>query len=169
MLFYDVAYDSRWYHTDEIMGLVHGVNPIYRQFSAPIPIFSNHYPKATEYFAALVIQTFHNFQVAKIYNLLLVFAVAAYSAEFFRRAGSIGPFSTLLISATALNPVSASQLATFYVDGAFGSSLTLVVMAIVNLSFRPERFDRVLLILATSLAVAIKLLVSLMWQSPSLF
>ena len=70
--------------------------------------------------------------------------------------GLTGRFSTLLIPATALSPVSAFQLATFYVDGAFGSSLTLVVIVIVNLSFRPERFDRVLLILAASLAVAIK-------------
>jgi hypothetical protein len=63
------------YHADAILGLLHGVNPIYGQFSGAEPMWSNHYPKATWYFAG------------KIYNFLLIFAAMAFAVGFFRREG----------------------------------------------------------------------------------
>lgn len=156
VFFYDMSFDGRWYHTDAILGLLRGVNPIYQQFSAPNVIFANHYPKATWYFAALVIHTFHNFQLGKIYNPLLIFASAAYAAHFFRQLGLSGGYAKLLVAATALNPIAASQLTTYYIDGAMGSLMSLAVMIIVNLILHGAALDRLLFVLVASLAISIK-------------
>jgi hypothetical protein len=85
--FYDSSDDGRNYHADAILGLLHGVNPIYGQFSGAEPMWSNHYPKATWYFAAVVIHLFDNYQLGKIYNFLLIFAAMAFAVGFFRREG----------------------------------------------------------------------------------
>jgi hypothetical protein len=66
ILFYDITLDGRWYHTDIILGLLQGINPIYQNIPGLDPVWPNHYPKAMEYFSTLVIHNFHYFQLGKI-------------------------------------------------------------------------------------------------------
>jgi hypothetical protein len=156
VFFYDTATDGRWYHADAILGLLHGINPINSQIPAIIPVYANHYPKASWYFAAFVIHCFHLYQLGKIYNFLLIFACGLYAYDFFRRYGIRAMYAVLLAGATALNPVAASQMLTYYVDGALGSLLTLLILAIVNLIFKPGRYDWWVAIFAMSLACSMK-------------
>ena len=153
---YDVSWDGRSYHADAIMGMLDGVNPIYSPIPAVVPVYANHYPKATWYFAALVIHLFHNYQLGKIYTFLLMFACAAYAASFFRRQGLSGGYCVVLVAATALNPVAASQMTSYYIDGALASLITLMVMAAASMVFRPARFDHAIFVLSASLAIAMK-------------
>ena len=156
VFFYDMSGDGRFYHADAIIALLKGVNPIYAPIPAPSPLWSNHYPKATWYFAAFVIHTFHNFQLGKIYTFLLAFACAAYVGDFFRRLGLNDKYSAALAAAAALSPIVAAQLVSYYLDGAMASLLALVFVAIINLIFAPARFDRAIFVLSASLAMAIK-------------
>jgi hypothetical protein len=153
---YDMSFDGRWYHADAILALLHGVNPVYTRISAPHPLWANHYPKATWYFAALTIHAFHNYQLGKIYNFLLMLACGAYAWSFFRRHGLRGKYSVMLTIVTALSPVAAAQMVTVLSDGAMASLMTLIVMTSVNTLFRPIRFDRALFLLSASLVIAIK-------------
>jgi len=154
--FYDSSDDGRNYHADAILGLLRGVNPIYGQFRGAEPVWSNHYPKATWYFAAVVIHLFHNYQLGKIYNFLLIFAAMAFAVRFFRWQGLGEPVSVLLGAIAAFSPVALSQINTFYVDGAIGSLMILILLSGVNIVFRAERLDRVVFVLAASLAIAVK-------------
>jgi hypothetical protein len=56
----------------------------------------------------------------------------------------------------AFSPVALSQMNTFYVDGAIGSLMVLIILAGVNIVFRAERLDRTVFVLAASLAIAVK-------------
>ena len=156
MYFYDGSADGRWYHADAILGLLHGANPIYGVIPATQPVWANHYPKGAWYFSALIIHSFHSYQLGKVYNFLLVLSSGLYAADFFRKSGLTRHSSALFAVAAALTPVTAAQLLTYYVDGALASLLTLAVMATVNLLFRQSRLDRLVFVAASSLAMAIK-------------
>jgi hypothetical protein len=153
---YDSSADGRAYDTDAILGLLHGINPIYAQFPAVEPLWSNHYPKATWYFAAVVIHTFHNFQLGKIYNFLLIFAALAYALKFFRQEGFSARTSTVLAAIAAFSPVAVAQMATYYVDGALGSLMVVVILSGINAVFRPSPLDRIIFALAASFAIGMK-------------
>jgi hypothetical protein len=154
----DTSFDGRWYHADAILALLRGIDPLYQQIPSPSghPLYSNHYPKATWYFAALTIHTFHEYQLGKLYNPLLILASTCYAFVFFGRFGMRGSYRWLLTPVVLLSPVPVSQLTTYYADGAFGSLMTIVIMAIIALLVRPNRLDRILLVLSTSLLVALK-------------
>jgi hypothetical protein len=109
-----------------------------------------------EYFSALVIHNFHYFQLGKIYNFLLMFASASYAGVFFRRLGIKGRRLLLLVAVTAISPVVASQMVSYFVDGAMASLLSLMLMTIVSTVFFQGRFDRALFVFAASLAMAVK-------------
>jgi hypothetical protein len=156
LFFYDASTDGRWYHADAILGLLHDINPIYAQFPADQPVWSNHYPKATWYFAALLIHASGCYQIGKVYNFLLMFACAFYGADFFRRLGVSRWHSGFLTFALAANPVAVAQMATYYVDGALGSLLALLILASVNIVFKPGALDWIVFILSASLAIGIK-------------
>jgi hypothetical protein len=154
--FYDSTGDGRWYHEDAILGLLHGSNPVYEQIPADPPVWANHYPKASWYFSALVIHVFGNYQLGKIYNFLLILGCAAYSWSFFRRMGVSGIYRACLVGTTALASVSASQMLTYYIDGALSSLLSLMIMATISLVFFPARQDRLLLFVCASLGIGLK-------------
>lgn len=156
IFFYDTGTDGRWYHADAILALLHGLNPIYNQIPAVEPVYANHYAKAAWYFAAFVIHLFHSYQLGKIYNFLLIFACGAYALDFFRRHGLGAGDSYVFAVATALNPVAATQMLSYYVDGALSSLLTIMLLAITNILFRPARYDRWVFVLSVSLAASIK-------------
>jgi len=154
----DTSFDGRWYHADAVLALLRGIDPLYRQIPSPSgrPLYSNHYPKATWYFAALTIHLFNQYQLGKIYNPLLILASTCYAFVFFGRFGMRGSYRWLLTLIVLLSPVPLSQWTTFCVDGALGSLLTIVIMATVALLVRPNRLDRILFVLSASLLVAIK-------------
>jgi hypothetical protein len=153
---YDTTVDGRWYHTDVILALLHNVNPIYTQIRVPEPVWANHYPKACEYFSALLIHFSHNYQLGKIYNFLLIFSCAAYAVSFFRRLGIHGLPLLLLVVNTAFTPIAACQIACYYVDGALTSLLSLLLMVSVSLVFMPAKFDRILFVFVSALAIGVK-------------
>ena len=153
---YDTMHDSRGYHADAILALLHNINPLYQHIPAIRPLNANHFPKATWYFAALVIHWVGNYQVGKIYNFLLMFACFAYAKYFFQQKRISSGYSTVLAAVVAVSAIAGSQLFTFYVDGALGALLIMAILTAVNIVFSPARYDRWLFFLSSSLAIAIK-------------
>jgi hypothetical protein len=153
LFFYDTAGDGICYHAETILSMLKGVNPVYQQLHS---VYSEHYPKAAEYFSVVVIHTFGRYQLGKIYNFLLLFAAAAYACSFFLRFGLSGLTNALATAAVAMNPIAAAQLFCYYVDGAIGSLLTMILFAIANIYVQPKRFDRTVFVMASSLAIGTK-------------
>lgn len=153
---YDTMHDSRGYHADAILALLHNINPLYQHIPEIRPLNANHFPKATWYFAAFVIHWVGHYQVGKIYNFLLMFACFAYSKYFFEERKISRGFSIVLAAVVAVSAVAGSQLFTFYVDGALGALLILSILTAVSLIYSPSRYDRWIFFLSASLSIAIK-------------
>jgi hypothetical protein len=153
---YDVGWDGITYHSEAILGLLHGVNPIYATFDGNFSLFTNHYPKTEWYFAAAIGGAFHRFELGKSYDLFLILACFVYSWRFFRSLRLDRPSSLLLAAGTALTPVAASQILSFYVDGAMASLMSLLILSSIAQLGRPTRLDRTVLAAVAAAAFATK-------------
>jgi hypothetical protein len=147
---YDVGWDGITYHSEAILGLLNGINPIYKSFEGNFPLWTDHYPKTEWYFAASIGGAFHLFEIGKSYNFFLLYACGFYSWRFFRGLRLDRTAALLLASGTALNPIAASQLFSFYVDGAMASLCSILVISSVAQLQRPARLDRVVFIAAAA-------------------
>lgn len=155
-LFYDDTSDSTAYHADGILQLLQGINPIYEWMHGLDDVWTNHYPKATWYLASLIIHLTGNYNLGKFYDLILLYAVFAYVFSFTRRRGfSIGN-SLLVAVAASVNPVTISQLLSFYVDGALASLTTLAIFSGLALINYPRNIDRFVFFTAACLLINIK-------------
>jgi hypothetical protein len=155
-LVYDVGWDGVTYHSEAILGLLHGVNPIYATFSGNFAIFTNHYPKTEWYFAAAMGGALHRFELGKSYNLFLILACFVYSWRFFRGIRLNRSASLLLAAGTALNPVAASQILSFYVDGAMASLMSMLILSSLAQLGRPTWLDRIVLVAVAAAASTTK-------------
>ncbi len=155
-LFYDNTWDSRAYHADAILQLLNGVNPMYEMMHGFDDLWTNHYPKATWYFAAIITHLTGNYNVGKACNLFCLYAVAAYIFSFLKTRGSGTGNALLIACAAALNPVAISQLHTFYVDGALASLVTLMAFSGMAMMNNPRAIDKAVFILASCLLINIK-------------
>lgn len=155
-LIYDNGWDGITYHSEAILGLLHGVNPIYTAFDGNYAIFTNHYPKTEWYFAAAISGGSHLFELGKSYDLFLVLACFVYSWRFFRGLQLDRSASLLLAAGTALSPIAASQILSFYVDGAMASLMSLLILSILAQLGRPVWLDRVVLAAVASAACTTK-------------
>jgi len=154
---YDTSYDGMTYHTAAVLGLLAGYNPYYSGLHAPYDFWVDHYPKATWYFAAVVARATGDYQCGKSYHMLLAFVVFFYAYDFFRRRQLAGARPLLLAAAAAANPVAINQMFSYYVDGALGSLLTLLIFSILNLIRAPVKADRIVFVMAGCLFINVKL------------
>ncbi len=136
----DISADGATYHTEAVLGLERGINPVTTPFPGPMAMWTNHYPKLTWYFAAAVAKTTGNFQLGKSYTLLLALGCWVYARRWLRHMGVRPGCATLTATAMAANPVTMSQMVSMYLDGAMASLLTLAVLACVALVFGEKRW-----------------------------
>ena len=128
-LFYDLTWDSRAYHSDAILLLLAGNNPFYESMHGFDDLWTNHYPKITWYFAAVLIHSLGNYNLGKSYHLILLFAVFFYLFAWLKQRNSSTAKAVLVALAITLNPVAMSQLHSFYVDGALACLFTLALFS----------------------------------------
>lgn len=153
---YDNGWDGTTYHAEAILGLLHGVNPIYAAFDGNYALFTNHYPKTEWYFAAALGGASHRLELGKSYDLFLILACFVYSWRFFRGLRLDRSASLWLAAGTALSPVAASQVLSFYVDGAMASLMGLLILSILAQLGRPTWLDRTVLGAAAAAAFTTK-------------
>lgn len=155
-LFYDMSWDSMSYHADAIMLLLKDNNPMYQAMHGFDDSWTNSYPKATWYFASLIIHATGNYNLGKAYNLFLLYAAASYVFSFLKRRQFSTGNALLVAVAVAASPVAISQMQTFYVDGALCSLMTLAVFSSIAMFARPQRIDKFVFILSACLLINIK-------------
>lgn len=128
MAWYDLSYDGMWYHQEAVYRLAHGWNPFTQHaIAARQPdilsdrFWIEHYPKGTWLLGASLYQLTGHIEAGKAFNLLLCFAVCLLLIAHLRALSVRLPAAILLSLLAAGNPVSLSQLFTFYNDGALVS------------------------------------------------
>ncbi len=152
----DISSDGATYHTEAVLGLEHGINPVTTAFHGPMQMWTNHFAKLTWYYAADVARVTGEFQLGKSYTLVLVLGCWAYAWNWFRRMGMRPREALLLATATAANPVAMSQMVSMYLDGALAALVTMAVLACAGIVFMRRRLDGAVLALVSVMLVSIK-------------
>ncbi len=153
---YDVSWDGQAYHAEAIEQLANGWNPFRGALPAGLawPIYLKFWSKGPWVCAAALYRLTGSFEAGKAFHLMLMlsswlFAWAAFT-EFpgiTRRWALIG--SVLM----AMNPVSLSQIHTFYVDGLLASLLATAISVMILIGRRPDRM--LMAVLASVIVVTI--------------
>jgi hypothetical protein len=136
---HDFSVDGQDYHQQAILAMMQGWNPIKEtHYAGHASIWLSHYAKGPWILAAALGVHF-GIEYGKAIFWLFAFALAGASYVLFlkqfhlsRRAALAG---AVLI---ACNPVFASQLQTFYVDGLLGSLVSLTAIAACMLVLNPS-------------------------------
>ena len=168
---YDPSFDGQWYHQQSILALLAGWNPYHTPFDIRLltdqaidlfgsELWSQHYPKATWLAGATLAWPFDTIQAAKAVNGMLAAAAGLIA---YARLCQLGwpVWSSLAVAAlAALNPVTVTQLATFYVDGISASLLTIIAFELLATRASPQ--PRALAAVAAALVLLVNMKFTMM-------
>ncbi len=144
---FDTTWDGAAYHKQAVGLLKEGWNPIYQssadfnrlsqsvRYPADNPLlWAEVYPKATWYFAASIYYITDNIETGKAYTLLFMFIAFAMFFDYFKQHKSFKSWQALLIAIlVACNPISLSQLQSYYLDGLVAYVLLGLILLCVAL------------------------------------
>ena len=170
----DDGYDGWLYHEPAVIGLTHGWNPVAQPLfdawwatqrtalgsppDAPSVdgLWTTAYPKALWVLASHALVWGLPLDSGKYAGILLIFAASGVALRALRLAGLSAGWSLVLAVVSALNPVSVMQTTTYYVDGALGCCLTVLVFSLVAFNITRSRLDLFLAIGASLIACNLK-------------
>ncbi len=170
----DDGYDGWLYHEPGVIGLTHGWNPVAQPLfdawwethrtalgsppNAPSVdgLWTTAYPKALWVLASHAVVWGLPLDSGKYAGILLIFAASGVALRALRLAGLSAGWSLVLAVVAALNPVSVMQATTYYVDGALGCCLTVLVFSLVAFNITQSRLDLFLAIGASLIACNLK-------------
>ena len=143
---FDLSYDGNWYHKASLGSLASGWNPIYETFESfaanpdgvrignleESAIWANHYCKGAWIIGANIYALTGNIECAKAVNLIMAFVTFSIALDFLiKRLHTV--YAVLLALLTALNPITVSQMFTFYNDGLLCSLLFTIIVLLLKL------------------------------------
>jgi hypothetical protein len=170
----DLTYDGWAYHQPGVIALSHGWNPVtepvfatwWGPFSRSIGYPSNGpsvddlsttvYPKALWILGAQAVVWGLPLDAGKYPGLLLIFVVGLTAVRALRLRGIPNFWAYPLSVLTALDPVCVVQSTTFYVDGALGSCLAILIFSLLSYDVTRSDRDLVLALSAALLACNLK-------------
>jgi len=146
--FYDISYDGRLYHQFTISHLANGWNPFTNPYNMngvsnkygkmKKSIWSVVYPRALEICSANIYSVTGKIEQGKAFNLLAV--LSAFFISFATLLSIFNfsvPFTLIISTLLAFNPVSTTTLFSYYVDG-FLSSILLMFFSVILLFFKSK-------------------------------
>jgi hypothetical protein len=170
----DDGYDGWLYHQPGVVGLANGWNPVVeplfhvwwsahgRAFGSPPDapyvdgLWATAYPKAQWILASHALIWGLPLDSGKYSGILLIFVAGGVAFRALRLGGLPASRSVALSAVAALNPVSVSQATTFYVDGALGSCLTVLIFSLLAFNRTRCRLDLSLAAAAALIACNVK-------------
>lgn len=158
---YDLTVDGQTYHASGIDHLLHGWNP-FRDNPLPTEAnfynqYVNHYPKGPWILAASFIRVTGHVEDGKIFNFLLLlggFLIILSALLEIKNLKTTPAF--LLAILVAFNPITLSQLASYYVDGQLASLLVILLGIMILWTRRADIFLAILLASVILLMVNVK-------------
>ena len=156
----DGSWDGLAYHQEAVIRLAAGWNPLFEDaanYGRGAEIYLNHYPKGPWITAAAVLNSTGHIEAGKLFNLTLMIAAGTAVMAALLRLSSLRPLAaTVVATLIAFNPVFIYQSGTFYVDGALGSVLTVMVAALVMFVASGKRQTLAIALAALCLTVNLK-------------
>lgn len=126
---WDGSVDGRWYHSEAILRLTDGWNPIYYKLKN-VDKWSYYYCKSTWYTAANIKMFLGDMEKSKLYNIFFEITTIILSIPFIKNFFNTKTFKIPIIGAIIffLNPIAWSQRFTFYQDSTLGLLLIMLIM-----------------------------------------
>jgi hypothetical protein len=170
----DLSYDGWTYHQPGVIALSHGWNPVtepvfgtwWARYGRSIGYPSNGpsiealsttvYPKALWILGAQAVVWGLPLDAGKYPALLLIFVVGLIALRALQLRGIPNSWAYALSVLTALNPVCVVQSTTFYVDGALGSCLAILIFSLLSYDVTRSTADLVLALCVALLACNLK-------------
>lgn len=139
-LFYDWSYDGNTYHKSMIGLLKNGWNPLYMSFFDyadlhfpqihAVQTWYDAYPKVAEIYAACLYAVTNSIEAGKSQNLLAAVATTLIAYSYLRTLDGFKWWQALVCAGLfAINPISISQMFTYYVDGYLWDLILLCLIA----------------------------------------
>jgi len=161
---YDSSWDGNSYHKTAIGALKNGWNPNYEQIEEfnesdkneqknvlTHKIWNNHYPKAVWIFSANIYSITENIESGKSINFMMLFALLLMTISYTLKKFNIC-LSVIVSILVTLNPVSVSQLFTYYNDGLIYMYIIALITVLLNLLEEDNElinYTTIVIILAT--------------------
>lgn len=152
---YDKSWDGMGYHQIGILELSKGWNPFYEQLphepqqsryfdrEIVLNLWVNHYGKALETFSAVLMAVTGNIESGKVFNILLLLSAFCSVFHLLNRLNFAGTAWNLLLAFTAtFNPIAVNQLFSYYLDGALGSLILILICHLILLLRTGEKQER---------------------------
>ena len=170
----DDGYDGWLYHQAGVIGLAHAWNPVAQPLfhvwwsangaalgsalDAPYVdgLWTTAYPKAAWILASHAVVWGLPLDSGKYAEILLIFVAGGVALRALRLGGLPASWSLGLAVVAALSPVSVMQATTYYVDGALGSCLTVLVFSLLAFNITRSRLDLFLAAAAALMACNLK-------------
>jgi len=133
ILLMDSSYDGLWYQLDAVSKIKNGWNFIYEltRGEEMSEVF-NTYTKAPWIIGANSYAVFGYIDAAKCFNWILLFSLACLSFFLFNSVFQYKKIHVFLFSfLVAFNPVTISQVFTYYIDGQLASLFSIIVLLMV--------------------------------------
>ncbi len=136
-IIYDISFDGQTYHSEAIISLANGWNPL--RMSVPANVFYRDwvgfFSKGPWITAAAMYRFTENIETGKVFNSLLLVASGFFSYSAFSTFPQLNQRWRVNLSLLMMfNPVSVCQLFTFYVDGQLASCLIILVSLLIIVS-----------------------------------
>jgi hypothetical protein len=170
----DSGYDGWTYHQPGVIGLSHGWNPVAEPtfdnwwapfgrsigYPADAPAIDNLwtsvYPKAFWILGAQAVAWGLPLDSGKYPGLLLICVAGLTALRALRVRGVPDAWAYALSLLAALDPICVVQATTFYIDGALGSCLAILIFSLLSYDVTRSRRDLVLALCAVLIACNLK-------------
>lgn len=170
----DLTYDGWAYHQPGVIALSHGWNPLtepvfgtwWARYSRTIgypyngpsidAVSTTVYPKALWILGAQAVVWGMPLDAGKYPALLLIFVVGPTALRALQLRGIANSWAYPLSLIAALNPVCVVQSTTFYVDGALGSCLAILIFSLLSYDVTRSRRDLAIALCAALIACNLK-------------
>ena len=170
----DSGYDGWTYHQPGVIGLSHGWNPVaepvFDNWWAPFgrsigypangpaidDLWTSVYPKAFWILGAQAVAWGLPLDSGKYPGLILIYVAGLTVLRALRLRGVPDAWAYTLSLLAALNPICILQATTFYIDGALGSCLAILIFSVLSYDLTRSRRDLVLALCAVLIACNLK-------------
>jgi len=170
----DSGYDGWTYHQPGVIALSHGWNPVVepvfgdwwapfgRSIGYPVNgpaidiLWTSVYPKALWILGAQAVVWGLPLDSGKYPELILIYVAGLTAWRALRLRGVPDAWAYPLSLLAALNPLCIVQATTFYIDGALGSCLAILIFSLLSYDLSRSRRDLVLALCAALIACNLK-------------
>ena len=146
-MIYDYSWDGMSYHQSTVIKISEGWNLFYESLPEEgILFWNNHYPKFFEIFASIFLSAFVNIELGKSYNIVFIVIVFVYAYKYTSKFQKNKLMALSISIVFAANPIVLTQFFTYYIDGALGMMIVILIFACMDYELSRDYKDLLIII-----------------------